>query len=209
MMRQFMRQWSKTAPLRGFARNTSYLLASQALGAIATLAFVPLLARYLGLANYGRYAYVYAFVGLFELLSVFGLHQIFTREVARERHRASSYLGNLLRLKAVLSMGTFGLICLASWIWVEPNLRVFVMICASEVLLRKFFMINLALSRAFERMEYEFWVTVFERSTALVGVLAVIKFDWGLRGVFLAFLSAAVVHAIVGTLLVWRRLAHP
>jgi O-antigen/teichoic acid export membrane protein len=195
--------------LRSFARNTFFLVASQAFGAVMTLAFVPLLARYLGLENYGRYSYVYAFVGLFEVLSVFGLHQIFVREVARDRHKASGYLGNVLRLKVLLSLGVFALIYLASRILVEPGLQLFVLIVATEVLLRKFFLINLALARAFERMEYELVVTIFERTTALVGVLAAIRFDWGLGGIFLAFLSAAVVHAFLATVLVWKRLVRP
>jgi O-antigen/teichoic acid export membrane protein len=203
------RSWWQAVQSGRFAKNTTYLLASQAFGALTTLAFVPLLARYLGLSDYGRYAYVYAFVGLFENLAVFGLHQIFIREVAKEQDRASRYLGNVLRLKTILALGTFVLIQLAAFIWVEPELRILVTICSTEVILRKFFMINLALSRAFERMEYEFWVVVLERSTALVGVLAAIKFDWGLRGVFLAFLAAALVHASMGTLLVWKRLTPP
>lgn len=194
---------------RSFAKNTSFLLASQAFAAATTLAFVPLLARYLGLEDYGRYSYVYAFVGLFDMLSVFGLHRIFVREVARQPHKASGYLGNILRLKVPFSLGVLSLICLAATIFVEPALRPFVLIVAGELLLRKFFVINLALSRAFERMEYELVVTIFERSTALGGVLAAIRFDWGLAGIFLAFLAAAMVHALVSTLVTWRRLLRP
>jgi O-antigen/teichoic acid export membrane protein len=195
--------------LHTFGKNTFFLFASQAFAAAITIAILPLLARYLGIAGYGRYVYVYAFVGLFETLSVFGVHQIFVREVAQRRDRAPIYLGNILRLKIPLSLGVFALIFLASNIFVRPDLHVLVIICASEVLLRKFFLINLALSRAFERMEYEFVVTVLERAAVVVGILLVIKFDWGLTGIFLAFLFAAVVHSLFGTLLVWRRLVQP
>lgn len=194
---------------RIFGKNAFFLFASQAFGAATTVIFVPLLARYLGIADYGRYAYVYAFVGIFETLSVFGLHHIFVREVARKRDKASAYLGNTLQLKAPLTLGVFVLIYLAAVISMSPDLRLLVIICASEVLLRKFFMINVALVRALERMEYEFLVTVFERAAALAGVLLVIRFDWGLRGVFLAFFFAAVVHSLLGTLLVWGHLVRP
>lgn len=194
---------------RTFGKNAFFLVASQAFGAATTLIFVPLLARYLGIANYGQYAYVYAFVGIFETLSVFGLHPIFVREVARKRDRASIYLGNILQLKAPLSLGVFVLIYLASNLFVTPDLRLLIMICASEVLLRKFFMINIALCRAFERMEYEFVVTVVERIVAVTGVLLAIKFDWGLRGIFLAFFFAAAAHSLFGTSLIWGRLVRP
>jgi len=194
---------------RTFRKNAFFMFASQAFVAATTLLFVPLLARYLGIANYGRYAYVYAFVGLFETLSVFGLHPIFLREVARKPDRASIYLGNILWLKTPLSLGVFALVYLVSNIFVSPDLRLFIMICASEVLLRKFFMINISLCRAFERMEYEFVVTVLERMVAVTGVLLAIKFDWGLRGVFLAFFFAAVAHCLFGTLLIWGRLVQP
>ncbi|NIN70133.1 MAG: oligosaccharide flippase family protein [Anaerolineae bacterium] len=194
---------------RSFGKNAFFLFASQGFSAGTTLILVPLLARYLGIEDYGRYAYVYAFVGVFETLSVFGLHQIFVREVARKRDRASAYLGNVLRLKAPLTLAVFAVTLLASQVFVSRDLHLFVLICASEVLLRMFFRINLALGRAFERMEFEFLVTVLERITALVGILVVIRFDWGLTGVFLAFLCAAVVHSLLGTLLIWARLARP
>jgi O-antigen/teichoic acid export membrane protein len=195
--------------LRTFSKNAVFLFAAQAFNAVTTLLFVPVLARYLGVADYGRYAYVYAFVGIFETLSVFGLHQILVREVAREHDRAPIYLGHVLGLKVPLSLGVFALIYLASRLFASSDLQLLIMICASEVLLRKFFLINVVLCRAFERMEYEFLITVVERTFALVGILLVVHYDWGITGVFLAFFSAAAVHALVGSLIVWRRLARP
>ena len=192
-----------------FGRNAAFLFAGQAFAAVTTLMMVPLLARYLGIADYGRYAYVYAYVGLFETLSVFGLHHIVVREVARRPEEAAAYLGSALRLKALLVLAVFALIQLVSVALVSPDLRLLVTICASEVLLRKFFMINVALARAFERMQYEFVVTVLERTTALVALVLVIRLDWGLTGVFAAFLLAAVVHSVAGTSLIWTRLARP
>lgn len=194
---------------RSFGENAFFLFAGQAFAATTTLILVPLLARYLGIADYGRYAYVYAFVGLFETLSVFGLHHIFVREVARKRDEAPAYLASTLRVKALLTLAVFALIHLASAALVTPDLRLVVTICVCEVLLRKFFMINISVGRAFERMQYEFVTTVLERTSALMAVLLVIRLDWGLTGVFLAFLLAAVVHSLVGTSLIWTRLARP
>jgi len=43
----------------------------------------------------------------------------------------------------------------------------------------------------------------------VMGVLLSIKFDWGLRGIFLAFFFAAVAHSLFGTFLIWGRLVRP
>ncbi len=195
--------------LRTVGRNTLFIFGSTVVGMLASLVTVPLLARYLGVGNYGRYTYVYAFVGMFEALSVFGVHPIFTREVARHRDRAAQYLGNIVPLKLALLGLTLVILGAASAVFVERALWLFVAICGSEVLIRKFFNLNISLFRAFERMEYEFIVNSVDRLTALAGVVLAVRLDWGLAGVFGAFAAGAFAAAVCGTGIAWVRFAKP
>jgi len=195
--------------LRTVGRNSAFIFGSAGVGMLASLVTVPLLARYLGVDNYGRYNYVYAFVGMFEALSVFGIHPIFTREVARNRDRAAQYLGNVVPLKLALLGLTLVIMAAASAIFVEQALWLFVAICASESLVRRFFGLNTSLFRAYERMEYEFIVTSVDRLVALVGVVLAVRLDWGLTGVFAAFAGGAFAAAACGTGFALSRFAKP
>jgi len=191
------------------ARNSMWLFASQAFGAFTALIYVPLLARYLGTTDYGRYAYAYAFVGLFEILSILGIHQIVEREIARDKSRSRILLGNALWIKAFLFVGTFILIIIASLVLNDLAATALIFIVTLENLIRKYTVINLNVSRAYERMEYEFVIITLDRLVGLVGVLFCIWADLGLIGIFLSFLIASVSQAIASSILVWRRLASP
>lgn len=194
---------------RFVARNSLLIFGGHAFGALTTMITLPLLARYLGQAGYGRYSYTYAFVGLFEALSVLGLDQIVLRESARHRAGAGRYLGHALRIKSLLSFGTFLLIAAANLLVNDASLRPVVLICGAEVLVRMFFDVNIALSRAFERMEYELLIVTINEIVRLIGVLIVIGADLGIVALFVAFLAGSVVQALVGTVIVWRKVAHP
>jgi O-antigen/teichoic acid export membrane protein len=194
---------------RTVTHNSFFVFAGQAFGALTALAYVPLLTRYLGESGYGTYAYVYAFVGLFQAISQLGLNQILLRESARHRDAAGTYLGHALRLKGVLALSTFALLLLLNQ-WInEPAIRTFVWICALEVLIRVFFNANLAIGRAFERMEYEMMVLFVDRIVSLIGVLIVVAADLGFTAIFGAFLAGSIAHAVASVLLVWPRLAAP
>lgn len=195
--------------LRTVIRNSFFVFGGQAFGALTALIYTPFLARYLGEAGYGQYAYVYAFVGLFQAFSTLGLNQILLRESARQRDNAGSYLGHTLRLKLVLSLSTFLLIILLNQVVNERDIHAFVLICALETLIRVYFNANVAIGRAFERMEYEMLIVIIDRGVSLLGVLVVVTADLGFTAIFLAFLGGSLAQALVGTLVIWRRLAKP
>lgn len=183
---------------RRIAKNSLVLFLAQAYSTLTLFIYIPLLTRYLGRENYGRYSYAYAFVGLFQVLAFLGTHQILIRETARDKEKASLYFGNLLVIKLILTALTMALILFAA------NLRGFtsedrliIYICAAEMMIRIYANANVAIYRAFQRMEYELLLVFIERSVALIGILSVIYFRLGLVAIFLAFLASAAVDGIV------------
>ena len=68
-----------------------------------------LLARSLGVEQYGRYTFALSYTLLFSTLGDLGLSTVFTREVARDPQRARELLAPSMAIKLVLA-----LICLAS-----------------------------------------------------------------------------------------------
>ena len=183
---------------RRIAKNSLLLFLAQAYSTLTLFIYIPLLTRYLGQENYGRYNYAYAFVGLFQVLAFFGTHQILIRETARDKEKAGLYFGNLLIIKLVLTAITMALILFAANLrGFSPEDRLIIYICAAEMMIRIYANANVAVFRAFQRMEYEFLLLFIDRSVALIGILLVIYFRLGLIAVFLAFLASAVMRGIV------------
>jgi O-antigen/teichoic acid export membrane protein len=87
----------------------------------AGLAFLlnVLLARLLGMAEYGVYAYVLSWIGLFSMLAIFGLDKLLVRNVAAYcTQRAWGLLSGLLRwTSGVALLMSMGLILLMSSLW--------------------------------------------------------------------------------------------
>lgn len=182
---------------RRIAKNSLLLFLAQAYSALTLFIYIPLLTRYLGQENYGRYNYAYAFVGLFQVLAFLGTHQILIRETARDKEKAGLYFGNVLVIKLILAAITMGLILFAANLReFTPEDRLIVYICAAEMMIRIYANVNVSIYRAFQRMEYEFLLLFIDRSVALIGVLFVIYFRLGLIAIFLAFLASAVTRGI-------------
>jgi O-antigen/teichoic acid export membrane protein len=87
----------------------------------AGLAFLlnVLLARLLGMAEYGVYTYVLSWIGLFSILAIFGLDKLLVRNVAAYcTQRAWGLLSGLLRwTSGVALLMSMGLILLMSSLW--------------------------------------------------------------------------------------------
>ena len=90
------------------AKNTFYLLIAYIYQKLISLFYFILLARYLGADNFGKYTFALSFAALFSVLIDFGLFQVLTREIARDKSRTKSYFGNILTFN--LLVGLFVLI---------------------------------------------------------------------------------------------------
>lgn len=192
------------------ARNSFFLFSSQGYTALIVLLYIPILTRYLGPEDYGRYNYAYAFVGLFQVLAFLGLHTILVREAARDKERAGLYFGNVLVVKLLLSLLTLGLLLLATW-WQAPSAeeRLIIYLAAAEMLIRIYGNANISVFRAFQRMEYEFAVDFVDATVALAGVLLVVYFQLGLVAVFAAFLVSGIARTLTGFALNLARFVKP
>ncbi len=92
------------------AKNTFYLLVAYTYQKLVALFYFILLARYLGVANFGRYTFALSFTTLFSVLVCFGLHAVLTREIARDRTKTKSYFGNIFSFQLLTGLGSLGLI---------------------------------------------------------------------------------------------------
>lgn len=98
-------------------QNTVWLFADRMVRAALTLVVSVWLARYLGAAGYGMYAYTFAIIGLFGNLATAGLEEIVVRDLVKSPERRSAIMGTTFLLKVGFGIlaGSFALgsVCLA------------------------------------------------------------------------------------------------
>jgi len=99
---------------RQVAFNTVVQVAGRAIIAVMAIIIVAFLTRYLGVAGYGQYATVFAYVGLVGVLVDFGFFLIIVREITQKPEERGYILGNVLGLRLVAAGLIFFLAYLAA-----------------------------------------------------------------------------------------------
>ncbi len=96
------------------------LLAGNLAASLTAMVSSMVLARAIGVADYGRYSLVFLYASLFQGLASFGLDDVLTRELSRSRQPAERLLGNAILLRLGFSAVAV-VACVAVAAWGEPD----------------------------------------------------------------------------------------
>jgi len=175
------------------ARNALFFFSSQIWEAIAGLAVVAILARYLGVEGFGSYAVVFSVVNLVVPLTFMGIQQVGIREIASKEDDSekATYLGSLLQARIFL-------LCVAAFIIafillaMKPETRVIfgVIIFFFAIVIGSSGEIIISSFVAGEKFQYHLFVVMIERLSLLVFVAIVALLDLGFYAVFLCYVAA-------------------
>lgn len=91
--------------------NSCWLVGDKVLRLTIGLFVTAWFARYLGPAQYGKLAYIIAFLSVFQALSLLGLDNIVVRNIAQCPIQANQILGTTLRLRLIASTLSFTIAC--------------------------------------------------------------------------------------------------
>ena len=96
--------------VRQVLKNTGLLLIANSISMALMFFFNMYTARYLGAEGFGVLSFALAFTGIFIIFADFGLVNLTIREVARDKSLASKYIGNIIGIKIISVVFTFGMI---------------------------------------------------------------------------------------------------
>lgn len=99
------------------ARNSFWLLVGRVAVAALNLLLTVLIARYLGEAGYGQYAFIASLAYLGNTASTFGMDTLVMRSAARDAADSSREATTALLLQLALSAGYIAVIVIASLFW--------------------------------------------------------------------------------------------
>lgn len=105
---------------RKVAYNTAAQIIGRAVNTALAIATVGVLTRYLGVAGYGSYTTVFAFVGLFSTLADFGFMLILLRELGAGKVAPEKAARNVLTIRTVFALVVYALAFAIGWILKYP-----------------------------------------------------------------------------------------
>jgi O-antigen/teichoic acid export membrane protein len=177
-------------------KNTFWLAAASAINKFLKFVLFIYIARILGATEFGKFTFALAFAGLFIIFADFGLSQITTRELAREKEKEKEFSA-ILSLKILLCLGTLILILIGSFfITPDPLIQKIIWILAICLLAGNFSGIIFAFFQARQKMEYQALASVLE-TLLVTGVGLFILFNFpSVENLSYSYLFAALVVLI-------------
>ena len=115
--RNAVREMRAQSGVRLVARNSLILTGLNIVARIIDFAFALLMLRVLGPEGAGNFYFAVVMVGWFEIVMNFGLNTFLTREIARDRAQAPTYLLQTSRLRVLLALGVAPVVLLVVLVW--------------------------------------------------------------------------------------------
>ena len=181
-------------------------VARASVGGISTLLLAVLLVvagRLLGDEEYGKFAFALALAMIFETVIDFGLKEIITREVARDRRVAQALVAQTFGMKLALALvAALGLVLAANLLRPEPDVRLACYLLGAASIPRSYLLTVRNTLQGIERFGLDGLVVAIDRSLLLVIGVGVLAGGFGLVGLAVAFVGARVISLAVACVLV-------
>ena len=170
--------------------------------AVLLLVLLLVAGRILGEIDYGKFSFALALATIFETFADFGLKQVTTRTVARDRGLAHRLVSNTVGLKLVLAtVAMAGLVFAAGLLRPEADVRLACYLLGASAMLRSYVLTARHLLIGLERFELESLLVVGDRFLLLTTGLGALVFGYGLIGLAAAFVFARVATVCLAYLL--------
>ena len=113
------------------AKNTAIVITGKVLRGLIEMACMVIMARYLDVGSFGLFAFVFAYLGFFDIITNLGLDDILVRQMSRDRADADKLAGNVLTIKIILSVLAIALASMLAWLMKYPPLTQWLIFLAS------------------------------------------------------------------------------
>ena len=177
--------------------NMSWVMISQILVSILGFIWTILIARYLGVTEYGILGFATSIVGIFALTLDLGVTNYTVRQIATDNDSAKKYLGNIFPLKCILSIGSFLLLFIVLILMKSDELTITITLL---------FMINSIFQtitstlngsfQAFEKMKYQGIGNIILNILLFVFILLSIYSDLGIYGITCSYILANFIGLV-------------
>ena len=191
-------------------KNMSWLLISQIITSICGFIWTILMARYLGVEDYGIFGFAVSLTGILCILFDLGIGIHSVRHIATDYESAPKYLGNAIPLKGLFSICGFVIIFIVLLLMKADELTIIVtLLFTIEQIIKKFVELMNATFQAFEEGKYQGILNTLMNVILFIFILIAIYCDLGLYGIAIAYIIANILALIYGYYVLTKHLTKP
>ena len=175
----------------------SWLLVSQIITSICGFIWTILMARYLGVEQYGIFGFAVSLTGILCILFDFGIGIHSVRHIATDYDSAPKYLGNAIPLKGLFSIFGFFVILIVLIVMKCNQLTITVtLLITIEQIIKKFVELMTSTFQAFEKGKFQGISNTLLNVLTFIFILISIYTDLGLYGIAISYLLANLLALI-------------
>jgi O-antigen/teichoic acid export membrane protein len=183
--------------VRKIFQNSLWLFSAQVGGRLFGVAVTMALTRYLGIQDFGRYSLIYAFCGIFGVMTDIGIDTILVREASRSPEKAGVLMGNGMIIKAAFSLLALVAAGGLAQLMGVPGESVRLILLASLSFLASPLTLYSAMYQSQLRLRYPALFNLAGRALALLFVLFALYAHGDLGCIVLALLGATFAQALL------------
>ncbi len=196
--------------VRTIFKNMSWLLISQIIASICGFIWTILMARYLGVEDYGIFGFAVSLTGILCILFDLGIGIHSVRHIATDYESAPKYLGNAIPLKGLFSICGFIIIFIVLVLMKSNEITIIItLLFAIEQIIKKFVELMNATFQAFEEGKYQGILNTIMNILLFIFILIAIYCDLGLYGIAFAYILANILALIYGYYILNKYIAKP
>jgi len=191
-------------------KNMSWLMISQIIASICGFIWTILIARYLGVENYGILGFAISFTGFFTIIADFGISTHIVRTISTDYELAPKYLGNALPLK-----GLFGILTFSLSLWVLLLLKtdeitiIITLLFTIEMIIKSVVSLLNGSFQAFEEGKYQGIGNTILNLILLAFIFITIFTDLGLFGITFSYIVANFIALVYEYYVLNKHLVKP
>ena len=175
--------------------NTSWMSVSQVITSICAFLWTILIARYLGVSDYGIVSFAISFTGIIVIFMDLGMSTYITREISKHRNLVTKYVNNIFFFKILLAIFLFFLSGLILVLLGSPSLTLIVtLIFTFEMIAISMVGFLNGVFQAFEELKYQSIGTILNSGLLLIGILLTMYHNWGVIAIAFSYVVGYFIY---------------
>ncbi|ADC47374.1 polysaccharide biosynthesis protein [Methanobrevibacter ruminantium M1] len=181
--------------IKSIFKNTGWLSVSQVITSICAFLWTIIIARYLGVSDYGIVSFAVSFTGLMGIVMDLGISTYITREIAKHKDLVRKYFNNIFLFKLILAIILFILSGLILYVMGYSHLTIIVtLVFTIELIFMSMTTFLNGVFQAFEKVKYQAIGAILNSSFLLIGILITLGFDLGVISIAFAYTVAYSIY---------------
>ena len=183
--------------VRTIFANMSWMMISQIITSVCAFVWTLLMARYLGVNDFGIFGTAVSFSTIFGIFADFGINAYIVREISTDFENEPKYMGVAISTKVLLSFLYMMMVFLALLILGWDNFVVAIcLLFALENAIKTCYGLLFASFQAHEKMKYQAISNTLLNVLTFIFIIIITLTNWGLYGIAFAYIIANIIAAI-------------